>query len=276
MNRSVFDPDRRIVYVLLLLVMAIPLIKPLGLPIPVSAETRQAYDYIAGLSEDSRVLVAFSYGPSVAAELTPQANIVLNHLAKKGIRTYGLSESVEGDQLAANIVADAFAANGRVRGDDYLYFGYMAGGEAGLAAFSDSISSVFATDSTNTPLSQLPMMTDVNQLADFDLVIAFNGSGVAAWVRQAHTKNGVPLIFGVMGVMASGTVPYLQSGQAVGMLTGAKGAAEYEAVMELPGPAMASMDAQSMSQLLIIAFIVLGNIGYFLGKKSTAVQGVRK
>lgn len=268
---SIFNPDRRVIYILLLLALVIPLVRPLGLPIPISADARAAYEHIESLGPDSKVLMSFGYGPNVAAELTPEANIILAHLAQKGIKTYAMSESVEGDKLAKGIVDDAFAVVNGEPGVDYVYLGFMAGGETGLAALGDSIASVFATDSSGRPLGQLPIMAGIDKLADFDLVIALNGSGVAPWVRQAHTNHNVKLIFGVMAVMASGAVPYVQAGQAVAVLTGLKGAAEYEALMQVPGAATASMDAQSMGHILIIAFIILGNVGYYKGRKANKV-----
>lgn len=265
--KSILNPDRRVVYLFVLVALLIPLIKPLGLPIPVSAETRNAYDFINKLGPSSKVLLSIDYGPSVAAELTPEAYIILKHLSQKGIKAYVITTSAEGDKLAAGIVNDVFSAQGKKYGEDHVYLGYVAGGESGMAAMSDAIASVIKVDSRKTPIDQLPMMKDVTKLSDFDLIVALNGSGVAPWVRQAYTKNKVPLIFGVMAVMAPGTVPYVQSKQAIAVLTGLKGAAEYETLMNSPGPATASMDAQSMAHLLVIGFIVLGNIGYYLARK---------
>lgn len=113
-------------------------------------------------------------------------------------------------------------------------------------------------------------MADVTKLADFDLIVSLNvgdAMPTAAWVRQAFTKNKINLILGVAAVMAPGNTPYVQSKQVVAMLTGLKGAAEYELILESPGSAAAAMDAQSIAHLLVIALIVLGNIGYYQGRK---------
>ncbi|MCJ7507431.1 MAG: hypothetical protein MUO85_01715, partial [candidate division Zixibacteria bacterium] len=61
---------------------------------------------------------------------------------------------------------------------------------------------------------------------------------------------------------------YLQTKQLVGLLGGMKGAAEYEKLSKNYGRAMVGMDPQSIIHLLIIFFIVIGNIGYFVTKKS--------
>jgi hypothetical protein len=42
------------------------------------------------------------------------------------------------------------------------------------------------------------------------------------------------------------------------------GAAEYEALIGVPGIGTSGMDAQSVAHLVIVLFIVLGNIGYFI------------
>lgn len=268
MKSAIFNPDRKIIYFLMLLALVVPLVKPLGLPIPVSAETRGAFDYISSLKPNAKVLMSIDFGPSVAAELQPEARAIMRHLAERGIKTYVICTSAEGDKLTDGMVREAFDTAGKKYGEDAVYLGYVAGGEAGLSALGDSITSVIKADSRKTPVDQIPMMKDIKKLSDFDLVVAFNGSSVAPWIRQAYTRFKTPVIFGVMAVMAPGTVPYVQSKQAVAMLTGLKGAAEYETLMKAPGLATASMDAQSMAHLLIIGFIVLGNIGYYSSRRT--------
>ena len=46
-----------------------------------------------------------------------------------------------------------------------------------------------------------------------------------------------------------------------------KGAAEYEQLLKKPGSASVGMDAQSITHLLIVLFVVVGNIQYFVSKK---------
>jgi len=67
--------------------------------------------------------------------------------------------------------------------------------------------------------------------------------------------------------MATSFFPFLNSGQMVGMVAGLKGAAEYEKLIEIPGRAARGMDAQSIAHLVMIGFIVLGNIAYFMGRR---------
>jgi hypothetical protein len=62
-------------------------------------------------------------------------------------------------------------------------------------------------------------------------------------------------------------MPYVDSGQVAAILGGLRGAAEYEVISGLPGPSVAKMDAQSLGHVLVIGFIVVGNIAFFLDKK---------
>ena len=65
-------------------------------------------------------------------------------------------------------------------------------------------------------------------------------------------------------VMASDAYPFLQSGQLSGLIGGLKGAAEYEQLINHRDRAFIGMDAQSITHILIVIFIIFGNISFFL------------
>jgi hypothetical protein len=58
-----------------------------------------------------------------------------------------------------------------------------------------------------------------------------------------------------------------------GLLAGMRGAAEYEQLIGHLDVATKLMDAQTLSHLLVILFIILGNIGYLVGKRQNAHAG---
>ena len=51
------------------------------------------------------------------------------------------------------------------------------------------------------------------------------------------------------------------------MLAGMPGAAEYEKLIGTPGIAIQGMAAQSFAHLVIVLFIVLGNLAYFITER---------
>ena len=67
--------------------------------------------------------------------------------------------------------------------------------------------------------------------------------------------------------MAPDLYPFLQSGQMKGLLGGLAGAAEYEALVGAPGLGTTGMQPQSVTHLIIILFILVGNTVYFITRR---------
>ena len=97
--------------------------------------------------------------------------------------------------------------------------------------------------------------------------IACLPSMVAEPICGSNTTFGKPMSSGVTSIQVNEVMPYVQSGQMVGVLAGMPGAAEYESLIGQKGSATSGMDAQSVAHLVIVLFIVLGNISYFIDRK---------
>jgi hypothetical protein len=269
--------DARIIYLIMLVGIAIPLVNPLGLPLQIADATRSAFQQVDSLPKDAKVLMSFDYSAGGAAELDPIAGALLSHFLRKDAKIYAVASVAEGSMFAQSNLK-AYEAAGKVYGADYVNLGYFAGGESAVVALSSDFRSVFKSDSQGTPVDQIPMMKDVKDMNDMDMVISVNvGPGGAAtaqvWVRQvAIVYTKVPVILGVTAVMEPNIMPYLQSGQIKGLLGGLRPAAEYELLLEEPGEAVAMMDAQSTSHITILGFIILGNVAYFVTKPKKASQ----
>jgi hypothetical protein len=63
--------------------------------------------------------------------------------------------------------------------------------------------------------------------------------------------------------------PFLQSGQLSAILPGLTSSAEYELLINRKGLAIAGVDAVSMSHILVILLVILGNIGYFASRRKS-------
>ncbi len=116
-------------------------------------------------------------------------------------------------------------------------------------------------------------------VTNFDNVKAIinisGGSGTEYWINYANGRYNAKLAIGVTGVMTSDYYPFLQSGQIFGLIGGMKGASEYEHLAEEGGyiskekdqlTASKSMPIQTTTHIVIILFIVIGNVGYFMTK----------
>ena len=107
------------------------------------------------------------------------------------------------------------------------------------------------------------------------LVIDLAGSSILnSWIVYMGARYHVRLGAGVTAVMAPDFYQFLQTGQLAGQLSGMKGAAEYEQLVVERGYAPAkglasrAMNAISASHLLLIALIVMGNVGYFAARRA--------
>ncbi|HHW17749.1 MAG TPA: hypothetical protein GXX30_02455 [Firmicutes bacterium] len=261
----------RIIYVLILVVIAIPLIKPFGLPMMVMQPSKDFYNVVESLKPGARVMISWDYGAGSDVELDPIAKSLLIHLVKKGAKIYATSSIPDGPMFAERSLKVLESLNQQY-GSDYVNLGFFAGGESGIAAWAENFESVFRTDWRKTPAAQIPMMEGIKSAKDFDLIVTLNtgpgGYGTPdVWVRQIYVAKNVPLAMGVTAIMGPQTMPYLQSHQIAGLLVGLRSAAEYEALLRAPGIATAQMDAQSAAHTVILILIILGNLGHLADKK---------
>lgn len=264
--------DARIIYSLVIIAVAIPLIKPIGLPMKIMPTTKQVYDAIEALPEGSRVYLSIDYGPGSGPELDPHTQALLTHFFRKGLKVYIISTIPDGP-MVAQINLQKFEKTGKyVYGRDYVNLGYFAGGESGLVVFAQDIRKVLPRDYKGTPVDQIPMMQGVNKITDFALGVTVNtGPGGAGtpdvWVRQIPIVYKTPLILALAGSMTPQSLPYLQAKQIAGLLGGLRPAAEYELLLKEPSIGVAAMDAQSAAHSVILLFILLGNIAYLTTRK---------
>ena len=260
--------DRRIIYAVLLVALAVPLINPIGIPLIVNDSTRSIYDIVEALNPaQDVVLLAFDYSPGSAADLHPQAVAVVNHLTKRGIKWAAVAFWADGPMMADMIITD-LEAKGGVYGTDFANLGYMVGGENAIKTFGGD-PFVIAQDTRGNATKSLPVLAGINTVADFGYIIEFasGNPGYGEWIRQVVDPMKIKFAAGVVTVSAPQAIPFFDSGQLSGLMQGLRGGAEYEVLVGIPGAGASMMDASSLGHIVIIAFILIGNIAYFLGKK---------
>ena len=261
--------DRRWLYALLLFVVVAPLLRPLGIPVEVTESTAQFVAAVEKLQPGNKMLLVFDYSIGGGPDVDPQAQVVLAHALSKGVKAVEVAFIDTGLSYAQKSI-DKWEAAGKVYGEDILLLGFAAGSETAISAFAQDIAQVFPTDIRGKPLSSYPIMQGVKTAADFDIIAEFATGipGPAEWVRQVVTRYNVPLACGVVAVMGPQNIPYLQSGQLVGLLGGGlKSAAEYEIAVKMPGAATAAMDAQSLGHVVIVLFVLIGNLLFYVERR---------
>ncbi|MEM3640392.1 MAG: hypothetical protein QXH37_00475, partial [Candidatus Bathyarchaeia archaeon] len=179
-------------------------------------------------------------------------------------------------ELLKSTAADLFAD--KTYGVDYVFLGYIAGNEPAVRSLATSIRGTVAVDNYGTAISALQMMANIDKAEDFALVfIVSSGTDTFGWyVRQWYTPYNIPLLFGALSVIGPSIKPYVDAGQAIGMLTGQRSAAEYETLVGRKGLGLASMDAQSFAHALILIFIIIGNVILFATRSKPKPEGGKK
>jgi hypothetical protein len=270
--------DRRWLFLLVFLGVALPIIMPIGLPVTTTGSTRAAFEYIEALKPGDYVIISYDYGPSSAPENDPMAEGIMRQCFLKRIPVVIMVlYQLGGLQLANNSIAKVSAEFPNLKyGEDYVNLGYKDGAAAVMKRMGDDIAGAFPTDVHGTPVSQIPIMKGLRSLRQVSVVVTIATGLIGEyWITQAHQQSGVPIIIGPTAVGAPKYYAYLNAGQLVGMLGGMKGAAEYEKLLAARYPelgrfykgtraftATKGMDAQTVIHAIIIVFIFIGNVAY--------------
>lgn len=261
--------DRRIIYLVMLILVSIPLINPLGIPLGINQGTRDVYEQLDALQAGDRVLFSINYDPTSAPDIAPQAVVMLQHLMEKNVRVALVCFSASGPDIIENLIKPHLA-NGKVYGEDVINLGFIAGAETAIRNLGRDVIGTAKVDYRGNDLRDVAILEGVVDARDFELVFVYHGynPGVQEWVRQVQGPLDIRLLAGVVMVSVPEVMPFYTSGQIDGLTQGLRGAAEYELLVNQPGSAVAKMDAQSLGHLVIIFFVALGNVAYFLEKRS--------
>ena len=259
--------DRRWIFLIIGTVVMIPLFFPLGLPIRATATTQQVYDTIDALPHGSKVLVSCEYGPSTKPEIHPMTLAVMRHLFKNNHKVYVTCLWPDGQFLAEEALDQVGGEEyGLKYGEDYVLLGFRPGNEAVVKGIVSNLRKLYTIDSRGTKVTEIPMMDGIHRFEDFDFLFSASAGypGTIEWVQYAVDPTNVPMATGTTSIQVNDVMPYVAAGQINGILAGMPGAAEYEALIGVPGIGTSGMDAQSVAHLVIVLFIVLGNIGYLI------------
>jgi hypothetical protein len=267
---------RQIIFLVIALAIAIPLIVPLGMPINIMPKSEKLFKAINELGYESKpILISCDFDPQSMPELYPMLLALMRHCFARNVKVMLMALWPQGPgmaEMAIDVVPREF---NKVYGKDYVFLGYKFGVSAVLLGMGESIRGVFPTDYYGTPLDSIEMLSHVNNYEDLSLVVTLSTGdpGWRQWLLYAQSRYGVRLGVGVTAVSAADVYPYVETDQVIGLLAGMKGASEYELMVQRGGysderrTAVQGMDAQSLGHLLIMVFIILGNIGYFFSRR---------
>lgn len=229
--------DRRYIYIVVALAIIIPLMIPYNSDVVTTPPTENLYQLIdsyAGRS-DRAILISFLHDAATMPELYPMEIAILRHCFERKIKVFTITFTAAGAPIidfAINTVKEEYPDI--QSGVDYCNFGYKIMPMITALGMGDNIATAIDTDAEGRKLANLPIMKNIVNYNEMNLIIETSGSSAGGtWITYARSKFGANVAVGVTAVMAADMYPYLQSGQLIGMLTGLKGAAEYEKLVDV-------------------------------------------
>jgi hypothetical protein len=273
--------DRRWLYLLTALIIGLPFVPGIRVPVPppvIQPQTRAYYQTIEDLAADpveskKLVIVAVNYASGTLAENQSQCEATLKHLMRKKLKFALFTfTDPQGRDLGLRLAERLAADQAYTYGESWCSFGFRpaAGVDQTLKTMCTDLPGGIVTDVNGKPIASLPMMASVKSADDVGLVINFASTqSIDLWLQffSRPDKSTLPMLYGPTSIMAPEAYPLLRSGQLKGMLTGLKGAIEYEALLKEPGFATSASASLSWAHFLIIALVILGNVGMYLEKK---------
>ncbi len=274
MVSSSLRSDPRLVYALLLLVITVPILTHTVLPVPISPTTLALYNFVENLPANSLVVLSFDYATSVVPELHPQAIVVTQQLFMLPLKLLFVAQDPNGAPLA-DTVLDTIDKGNRTYGVDYATLGYVPN-LATIIGMLSSIPQFLPLDTHSDSTANLPIIREFPAAKQAALVISFDDDSTALYnyLQYWQGRFKIPVAVGATAILAPGYMPFYTSGQLSGVLISMRGAAEYESLLYQQyhcclgiSGATSAMVAQSVSHLLIVGLVVVGNAAYFISRR---------
>jgi len=265
--------DRRVIFIFISVALIVPLFFNVSQRIQVSPEVQMLNDAMNKIPDGSLVLYSMDYDPPSAPELQPMAVAAFKvGLAKKfkmviiGLWPQGPQQANMAFETATHY--EKFSGTKLTYGVDYVNLGFQSGNEAVIQKMGSDIPTTFPRDYAGTPVEQLPLMKGIKNLGNFDFMVNISAGypGTREWVQFGADRFGLKMVSGSTAVQTTEMSPYVGK-QLLGLMGGMRGAAEFEQLSGYPGRALKFMVGQSVAHVIVILFILIGNIAYFATRK---------
>ncbi len=277
--------DRRWLYLALAIACLVPFLVTIRLPVYVSPETRNLYEWIDKCPPGKVVLVDSAWDAGSLGENWGQVEVVFDHMLRKGIKFVVISLDITplGPQFADKVITKLVTTKypHRKYGVDWVNLGFTKGDWQAMQQIARDIRRQFKRDSRGWSLDDfehLPLMRMVRNIDDIYMIYSVTYSPLENWIPFVHGVYGTPIGFGCAGIQSTTYYRYILSKQLVGMLVGVRGAAEYDALLYPDVQKRESLGTklivpQAFGHAAIIVAVVLGNIGYFASRKKERKVG---
>lgn len=267
--------DRRIIFLFIALSVIVPLLLNIKFTEKASPIVLNIYDKIESLPAGSRILISMDYGPSTVPEIQPMVNALVRHSNEKNLKIFYMCLWATGQNLTTSTVDSVQSKEfpDKKYGIDFINLGYKAGNEGLINVLLTDMKKMYTTDVAGTYIDDIEIMKPVRNLTSFDLIVSLGGGtpGIKEWILFAGDPGRIPVAGGSTAVQAPLLYPYWPN-QLLGLMGGIKGAAEYESLLiknypkykSKSNPGIQMMGPQAIAHIVIMLFIIIGNIAFFM------------
>ncbi len=228
------------------------------------------------------VLVVPDFGPQTKAELEPMIEAVVRHLMIRRLKFVLMTNVIDGAGYCKNIPERLGREYGLTYGKDWANFGWKPGRTFFIKQMAREMKALggdaerkadLAKDSDADIAQKLPCMAGIKSASDVALVVEVTGlvGFVEMWIGYfANEKDRPEIAHGCTSVSIPDAFASMEAGKLVGLFEGIAGAAAYnEFLKEIrqigqPQPssvARGAMTSQTVAHLMVIVFVLLGNVG---------------
>lgn len=261
----------RTIFVLYFILIAYPMLSPMGLPIPIGEPTIESYELLENVPEGGVIVIVSDEGFPSWAELGPGEIAVYRHAFKKvredDCKIVLLTSYVVDGQILTERCLSNVDLTGLEYGKHWVQLGYIPGYEAVLSAMMDDLKGIAPVDQFGTPTKDIPMLKDINSIDDYDYLYACTFTAMDVYIRQWGEKalaRGVPIIINMLSGTVPLAMPYYRAGTMTSYLNSVTAGSGYEKLIGRPGMGAALMDAQSTAHLLGIAVILFAQGAFMI------------
>lgn len=280
LERFLGQLDKRVVYLGLFLFTLVPLVGRWALPLYPTEPPKMLLRTIDALPDDRLVFITSDWDAGTQAENRPQMVAIVRHLIRRRLKFAVVSIGYPtSPQMAETAIEESIASEGAQDrwqyGRDWVNLGYKASDDPWLRSFVNDVRQAIPEDVRGSRLDDIPVMAGIRKFGpdgQVSMVIDITGSNTIDKWYEFLSPTKVKLGLACTAVMAPEQYNYLDSGQLSGLLTGMKGAAEYEQLTGARSFGSTAMAGQSFAHLYIFLLILLGNASLLAGRLGTRLR----
>jgi hypothetical protein len=215
---------------------------------PLPQQNEALFSWVEDLQTDASLLLIFNFQPGYASEVMRVARPVLGMLAVKDLNLSILSSTPTGGLLAESLLTEM-----GFQQSAYTDLGYFPVGSLAAYGIMNKV------QGSNLQLPTTPSLLSVESF-DGILILSDQAEDVQSWVEQFTALMADPPIFLLLTAQAGPmSLPYWESGQVDGMISGVSEAAGFEAAASSEANEVVSeLFAHQIGLVTMMIMLILG------------------